>query len=186
MAKINKKNRRRRTHHPVVTVVVILFLIGVLIFVSKLLVNRTADDAEDNKKSNPETSQNKKAEKTPTEDNSPSDDNEHKTPIQNDGEDPNIKDSLTGVLTMADILDGVLRIRVNIDQYLSSGTCKLTLYSESGKTFTVDAAIIPSASTSTCEGFDISTSNLSSGHWYISIDLESSDKTGIITGETNL
>ena len=186
MTKINNKNRRRRTHHPAVTLTVIILLIGVLIFVSKMLADNASDIVEDNKKGASNTTENTKAERTPAENQTPTDDGDHKTPIQNDGDDPNTKDSLTGVITMAEASNGMVHIRVNIDQYLSSGTCKLDMHSDSGVTFNDNAVIIPTASTSTCEGFDIPVSNLTSGHWSININLETSDKTGVITGDINI
>lgn len=187
MPKTNSRNRRRRTHHPLVTIVIIVLLIGISLFISKALADRVSDvETEDNKKENPETTKVEGIEKAPTE-NAPSTTNEDdKTPIQNEGENPNNKDSLTGAITMAEPSGQILRIRLNIDQYLATGTCKLTLYSDNGKSFTDSAAIIPTASTSSCEGFDINLSNLSSGHWYISIDLASDNKTGTITGEVNI
>ncbi|MBQ6511032.1 hypothetical protein IJI94_03695 [Candidatus Saccharibacteria bacterium] len=186
MPKTNRKNSRRRTHHPVVTVVVILLLIGVSIFVSKMLANRATDDVESDKKDNTETTKVEKVEKVPTDTTTSSDETEQKTPIQNDGADPNTKDSLTGALTMAEVSGDTLRIRANIDQYLASGACTLNMYSDFNTAFSDSAAIIPLASNSTCEGFDIPVSNFASGHWHIVIDLTSGDKIGTVTGEINL
>lgn len=186
MPKTNRKQQRRRTHHPVVTVVVILLLIGVSIFISKMLASRTTDDVEDNKKDNPETTTIEKVEKAPTEVAPSSDESEKKTPVQNDGEDPNTKEYITGALTMAEVSGDTLRIRANIDQYLASGTCTLNMYSDFNTAFSDSAAIIPLASNSTCEGFDIPVSNFASGHWHIVINLTSGDKIGTVTGEINL
>ena len=182
MSKTNRRNQRRRTHHPVVTVIVIFLLVGVLFFVSKMLADNTSDGTEDNKKNTTEITKTEKTEKAPTETQAPKDEDDQKTPIQNDGDDPNTKDSLT----MSEVTGEILHIRLNIDQYLSSGTCNLTLTSSYGTTFTDNANIVPSPSTSTCEGFDIATSDLASGTWAINIDLESGGKTGTITGEVNL
>ncbi len=184
MVKTNSKNRRR-THHPAVTLVVIGILIGVLFFVSKMLADNASDVTEESKRDT-NTTKVEKTEKTPTENQTTSDNGDNKTPIQNDGDDPNAMESLTGVITMAELSNGMVRIRVNIDQYLASGTCKLDMRSNSGTTFTDSAIIIPSSSTSTCEGFDIPVLSLSSGHWNININLESNNKTGTITGDINI
>lgn len=105
--------------------------------------------------------------------------------IQNDGEDPNKSEELTGTLTTANISRDKLVIRVNIDQFLTSGKCILNLKSTTS-TIREEANIITSASTSTCEGFDIPTSELSSGKWNIEILLNSNNKTGKITGEIDV
>lgn len=101
-----------------------------------------------------------------------------------EGGDPNQNNQLTGVLTYASVSGGVLKIRVNIDQYLDSGTCRLSL---GGVTEYSDVAnVVSSASTSTCEGFDIPVSELASGTYKITIDLNSGDKKGIIEGEVSV
>ena len=46
---------------------------------------------------------------------------------QYDGEDPNMAEELSGALTYVGVSGNNLLIRVNIDQYLSSGTCRLEL-----------------------------------------------------------
>ena len=104
---------------------------------------------------------------------------------QNEGSDPNASPSLTGSLTSANKSGDNLVIRVNIDQYLSSGTCSLKL-ENNGTLIEKSANIFPTASTSSCEGFDVPLSELSSGTWNIIINLASGEKTGEIKGEVNL
>ncbi len=108
-----------------------------------------------------------------------------KTPTQNDGEDPNISASLTGSLTSINVSGSSLVLRVNIDQYLSSGTCSLTLSSGSS-VVEKSAAILPTVATSSCEGFDVPLSELGSGAWKIEINLTSGDRVGKITGSVDL
>lgn len=105
--------------------------------------------------------------------------------IQNDGEDPNKSEELTGTLITANISGDKLVVRVNIDQFLTSGKCTLSLKSATS-TVEKEANIITSASTSTCEGFDIPINELSSGKWNIEILLNSNSKTGKITGEIDI
>lgn len=110
-----------------------------------------------------------------------------KDPIpQYDGEDPNESTALTGVITYAGANGNQFMIRVNIDQYLSSGTCNLILSQNGAAVYGDSAAIIDAASTSTCEGFNIATAELSSGHYDITINLTADGKTGTITGEADL
>lgn len=106
-----------------------------------------------------------------------------KTPVKYDGDDPNTLDSLTGSITYTGVTGNKLIIRMSINQYLGSGVCSLTLGDYSS---TVN--ITPSASTSTCEGFDIPISDLGnlSGKVNFTINLQSGDKTGTITGEVSL
>ena len=46
---------------------------------------------------------------------------------QYEGEDPNRKDALTGAITYVVVNDGRLMVRVNIDQFLDEGKCKMEL-----------------------------------------------------------
>ena len=102
--------------------------------------------------------------------------------VKFDGEDPNNSDSLTGSLTFVGISGNNLSIRVNINQYLASGTCELSL-TDGGITHTDSASIVPVASTSTCEGFDVPLRALGAGKYLITINLTSGDKKGTISGE---
>lgn len=108
-----------------------------------------------------------------------------KTPVQNEGENPNESESLSGFITTSRVSGDQLIIRVSIDQYLSSGTCKIKLNSGSNS-YSEQVAIVSAASTSTCEGFNIPLSKLSSGSWNFEIKLFSDSKEGIITGEVEI
>ena len=107
--------------------------------------------------------------------------------IQYDGENPNQGSDITGVVTYAGVSGGKLMIRVNINQYLSGGSCALRLLFENDVVMYSDtASVVDSASTSTCEGFDVPTAGLSSGNYKIIINVDSGAKTGVINGEVNL
>ena len=110
------------------------------------------------------------------------------TPIRNEGADPNSSASLTGAITYADAPNGALMIRTNIDQYLTSGTCDLTLTSNSisGVSYTMQVPIIPSVSSSSCDGFDYEAGEVRAGNYSIKIEVKSGGKSGILTGEVNL
>ena len=110
---------------------------------------------------------------------------------QYDGDDPNLSENLTGALTYAKIMkdseaNEVLVLRVNIDQYITEGNCSLTIKNGEESVYTGEAAIIGSASTSTCTGFDVPASSLGTGNMKIEINLSTEGKTGVITGEVNI
>ena len=76
-------------------------------------------------------------------------------------------------------------IRTTINQSLSSGTCNLSI-SNGSKTVTRSGQITPNPSSSTCEGFDIPTSELGSGNWTITIKVTSGDRSGELKGNTTI
>ncbi len=88
---------------------------------------------------------------------------------------------LTGVITANEVVDNQLILRVTIDQQLSSGVCNLTLTSLSNnKIVTKKANVIANPSSSSCAGFDVPVSELSSGDWQVEIKISSSDKMKIL------
>ena len=105
---------------------------------------------------------------------------------QYEGEDPNVANDLTGVVTYAGVAGSELIIRVNIDQYLAEGNCRLSLLQDGAVVYSDTAEIIDSASTATCAGFNIPTVNLGAGEMGIRIELEANDKRGVIAGEVEL
>ena len=107
-------------------------------------------------------------------------------PAQYDGDNPNNAGGITGVITYAGVNGSYLMIRVNIDQYLNGGTCKLSLKQNGSEVYTASAPVIDAASTSTCEGFNVPVSGLSNGTVSISIAVSSGDKSGTITGSASL
>lgn len=101
--------------------------------------------------------------------------------------DKQSSNQLTGVINYKSVNDGVLSIRVTIDQRISDGTCALTLTNkETDKTVTRNADVATNPSSSTCRGFDIPVSNLSSGDWAISIKVISGDQNGNIKGSVSI
>ncbi len=105
---------------------------------------------------------------------------------QYEGEDPNLMNELSGVVTYAGVNGDKLMIRVNIDQYLQGGECELTLSRAGSTIYNGRADIIDNVSTSTCEGFDVSLAGLGSGKADITVSLNAEGKTGIIKGEVEL
>ena len=111
---------------------------------------------------------------------------DNKTPKQYDGEDANASEALTGVVTYSAFSGGKLIIRTNIDQYLGSGICTITL-ADGDHSLEHTTSIIPEASTSTCEGFDVPESELTDFERPITVNiyLASGDRSGVIIGRVN-
>lgn len=107
-------------------------------------------------------------------------------PVQYEGGDPNLEEGLTGVVTYAGVTDGKLMVRVNIDQYLDSGSCELVLMNGGVTVYNMMVEIVGSASTASCAGFDVPTNGLPSGKLQIVVYLSANGKTGEIKGETNI
>ena len=105
---------------------------------------------------------------------------------QYDGDNPNTANDLSGAVTYAGINGANLVIRVNIDQYLSSGTCELTLARSGATIYSSIANIGGGAATSTCEGFDVPVSNLGGGAVDIIINLSAEGRSGVIRGEADI
>lgn len=112
-------------------------------------------------------------------------DPDSKTQQTYEGDNANSSASLTGVISYKSVVDTNLVIRTTIDQMISSGTCSLTL-SNGQKTVIRTSDIMLNPSSSTCEGFDIPTSELGSGTWSIEIDISGGNKTGTLTGSVSL
>lgn len=118
--------------------------------------------------------------------NQPEETIEKKKVEQYEGEDPNIRNDLSGVVTYANLNGDNLAIRVNIDQYLESGKCELILERNGATIYNSIAEIIDNASTATCEGFDVPVKGLGGGMVDIIINLSAGDRFGQIRGEANI
>lgn len=106
--------------------------------------------------------------------------------VQYDGGNPNEAENLTGAITYLGASGNDLVVRVNIDQYLTSGSCEINVISGGEVLYTDLVSIIDSAATSTCEGFNVPMSSLSSGKVRVDINLSSGEKTGMISGEVEI
>lgn len=113
----------------------------------------------------------------------------NKTPPQYDtpkNEAPN-PNTLSGIINYAEVSDGNLNIRNTINQRLSGGVCSLTLKNlATGKKVTRKADVIADPTASTCQGFSVPTSELSSGRWDIIIEIQSGDQKGLLKHRVDL
>lgn len=177
--KTNYTNIKRR---PILIVVLILLIAVIALFVAKLLATKSSEsNSNANQEETAQQADSQTANESDTKIYKPEDSKNFR---QYEGPDPNSLEELTGNISYKGIIDNQLIIRVNIDQF-TSGNCDLIL-TAGDQTITRHTGIINNASTSTCNGFDIPASEISSGTWQIRIDLSSNDKKGTITGEISL
>lgn len=184
MIKRRRKNKQKKT---IAMFSVLILLAGIVCF---LVWNSYFRETEPVKESAPavqeevqqvEKKEEKKEESIPAEE-----EPEEKKIVQFEGEDPNKAVSLTGAVTYAGANNGKITVRVNIDQFLSDGICRLKLKKGDAVIYKEEVGIIDAASTSTCEGFDVNIAPEMSGKLSIEIELEADGKVGIISGEVEL
>lgn len=116
----------------------------------------------------------------------PTPENPTKTPSQFDGTDPNTNSNLTVLINYLGVTNSNLTVRTTIDQYISSGSCTLTLSRAGAASITRQADIVANPSSATCKGFDIPTTELSSGNWTVTITVTGGDKSGSVSDEVTL
>jgi len=75
----------------------------------------------------------------------------------------------TLTITAANQNSGTLQIRTLISELWQDGTCTLALTRTGQQNVTQTSEIQALADSSTCQGFDVATSSLSTGEWNISI-----------------
>jgi len=78
-----------------------------------------------------------------------------------------------------------LQIRTLISSTVANGTCTLTL-TKGDTVVTLNAGIQSGPSDSTCQGFDVPLSQLSTGQWSIKINVNSGSASGKATSEVSI
>lgn len=106
--------------------------------------------------------------------------------VQYEGGNPNTAETLSGVVTYAGVNDGVLMIRTSIDQYLTEGTCDLTLTRGGANIYSDRVDIVGDVSTASCAGFDVPVAGLGGGDIGININLSAGERQGTIRGEASI
>lgn len=178
--------QRRRRNKKWVSWIIILVLLVVAIIVGYLVWDSYFNNDKEQNESESSTEENDTSaieEKTEEKDDViKNKDEEEKKIIPYDGEDPNKSEELTGAITFSGVSGADLMIRVNIDQYLSDGSCSLSLVKDGREEYGKTARIINSAATSTCEGFNVPLSEINQGDYTIIIKLDAGEKSGTIKG----
>ena len=176
--------KRKRNKRWISWVILLVLAVAAGVVVYLVWDNYFNDKREENRED--ETAQVEEGKGEEKEESENSDEVEKKKVEQYDGEDPNKVDTLSGVVTYAGVNDGILMVRVNIDQYLDSGECGLTLARGGGTIYSSIAEIVGGPSTASCAGFDVPVSGLGGGVVEININLNSGERSGVIHGEAEI
>jgi len=180
--------RRHRSKKWISWVIILILLIGAGVVCYFVYDSYFRDKSGDEVKP-VENSQDKDDEKKTPEETQPEEKKEEvvekEKVVQYDGADPNESNGITGAITYTGVSGGSLMIRMNIDQYLNGGTCTLGLRQGGSTVYSAEVGIVDSASTSTCEGFNVPVNGLS-GKYNIVIYINSNGKTGEISGEVEV
>ncbi len=94
--------------------------------------------------------------------------------------------SVAVTITSTNQNGSTFQIRALIAAVEDNGTCTLTLSQAGQQTVTKTAATQALASSSTCQGFDIPTSELSTGVWHATITYNSASLTGAATKDITI
>ena len=179
--KIKTHNRKRKQAHITALVILVLIIVGGMTYAyaTKMgpfsyLQKEKGQLTEDQNKQNIPTE--KEQNPTSSPDKKPNQFEEQPASAAED-EDRQLK--FTGIINYKAVKDDALVIRSTINTSIDSGTCDLILtHTLSGKKVTKESAVIANPSSSTCEGFDVPLSELSSGTWNIVIKIDSRDVKG--------
>jgi|GEM_PF-5257199 len=172
MKRYQYKNRRRKGKKWVwvtVVVVVLLAAAGVLLWMNRDKIDFLgggSKSSETDEKSADKEDDGAKLDKT----------DPKKPPIEQNWTSDDRPMTFDVWVTYQHADDQAFRVRVQTNKYLSGGTCTLKIgdYSE-----TVN--VVPSAQASTCEGFDVPTSNFSGKNFVITV--VSGDDISAVKGE---
>lgn len=99
---------------------------------------------------------------------------------------PNGKGVVEVIITAANQTSSALQIRTQISTATDTGTCTVTLTKSGATTVTQTAAVQPLATVTSCKGFDVPTSQLSTGSWHIALHFENASLTGDATKDVNI
>lgn len=100
-----------------------------------------------------------------------------KTPANNDNPAPAPENKLGVTLTSITMANNNVKVKSLIEAITNKGTCTLTL-TKGSIIVTKTSGIQALPHSSTCKGFDIPTSELSSGIWHIKLSVVSGSKAG--------
>lgn len=110
-------------------------------------------------------------------------------PSPYEGEDPNLRNDLTGRVSYKNIDYGSnqLIVSVSIDQYLvSGGTCHLELLNDDIVLASLDLPANPDISTSVCGPFNLPIVGIPQGTYQLKILLTSDDRQGTIIDQISI
>lgn len=185
MAK-KKQKKTKKIIYWLFMLVLLIAAAGVTYLVWDNYFNDQKDDVETSSENNSEEKEKVRESNKNVEGELKSEAPEKEKVVQYDGEDPNTAQGLSGAITHAAVSGANFVLRVNIDQYVTGGNCELTIKRNGATIYNNIVSIIGSASTATCEGFDIPVNRLGGGPVEININLSADGKGGVIRGEANI
>jgi len=94
--------------------------------------------------------------------------------------------TVTVVITSAQSSGQNFMVRTTVDTVNSTGSCTLTMKDTSGHSYQATAQVQALASSSTCQGFTVPLSSLSSGTWNVTIKYTDGSTSGQATKEVTL
>lgn len=94
-------------------------------------------------------------------------------------------DNISLIITSANQVDNTLSVRTLIEGVVSSGSCTLELIS-GNKKVTKFSEVQALSNSSTCKGFDVPVSELSTGTWQINLTYQNSNQRGSTTGSVEV
>lgn len=205
MAAKSKKPKTKKQNKYILPIIIILIVVvfGLAFGVTYLINQQTSRDQQtlsedsadhDNQTSSKESSSNteqddsgdtKKDDSSEASDPSDSsvDDNPQK-PIEYEGGNANKYAELTGYISNMSVANNVLSVRAIIDQS-TSGTCSFVITSPSGTLYNKAADIEMIGTSGGCI-VDVPLQKTEAGNYKITINLNSANKTGKITGEVHV
>jgi len=89
-------------------------------------------------------------------------------------------------ITAANQDSDTLYIRTLIQLVTSSGSCQIKMNGPNGKTYSATSNVQAVSSSSTCEGFNIPTSNLSAGNWTINVTFSNGSYSAATSKEVTI
>lgn len=186
--KPNEYHKKKHTGLIIVIILVVAALAtaGVLLYLNreKIFLNDTNKGQTDTSKQEKKEEKSDSKEKEDKKQNSETREAEKASINQNDGEDPNTLDKITGAISNASVSNGVLNISVMLDQSLgNSGTCDITLVNAAGVILT--GTVLTEAGPSATYCF-YSTENAGAGHWKVSVNVTAGSKKGTIIEERDI
>ena len=103
------------------------------------------------------------------------------TPSENGG-----KSTIGMEITAANQNGDTLNIRTLIQTISSTGTCSLEMTGPNGNKYTATTEVYALPSSTTCKGFDIPTTELTTGDWTISVTFENEKVKGTATKQVTI
>jgi hypothetical protein len=112
------------------------------------------------------------------------DTNPEKTPKQNEATPKKAANKIDADIAINDVSDGTYTLQISIYDLINTGSCKLHMESANGDMIDRTAKIVTiGPDSSSCDGFEIPTSEINPGKYNFTVTMTSGNKTGSVKGE---